>query len=132
MIVLRPDQVKFDNAAWNAVIRVSFDRIAARTVEEYDDTGPHPTLIDVPRQRIVVRVTQEIEADDLDAPTPAQLGELELIAGGGSDAGKKRIRCNCVVESVQNRITDFGATRNITLIAQSTAGDQDPVSITNA
>lgn len=132
MIILRPDQVRFDNAAWNAVVRVAFDRLAARTIEEYDDTGPHPTLVDIPRQRTVVRVTQEIEADDLDAPTPAQIGELELIASAGSDAAPKRIRCTCVVESVQNRITDFGATRNITLIAQSDAGDQDPVNITNA
>lgn len=127
MIVLRPDEVKFDGQVWGGVVRVSVDRLSARTIEGYDEEGAYATLVDVARQRIVVRVTQEIEGDDLDAPVPGSLGELVLIAGSGSEIGRKRVSCECVVESVVNKISDYGATRSVTLIAQSEAGDDDPV-----
>ena len=61
MIVLRPDEVRFDGAVWGGVVRVSIDRLSARTIEGYDEEGAYATLVDVARQRIVVRVTQEIE-----------------------------------------------------------------------
>src|SRR6056297_2580314 len=104
MIVLRPDEVVFDGKPWGGVVRVSIDRLSARTIEGYDEAGAYATLVDVARQRIVIRVTQEIEGDDLDSPTPGELGELVLVAGSGSDAGRRRVRCDCVVESVQNKI----------------------------
>ncbi|MFG0246716.1 MAG: hypothetical protein ACF8MF_11780 [Phycisphaerales bacterium JB052] len=127
MIVLRPDEVKFDGQVWGGVVRVAVDRLSARTIEGYDEEGAYATLVDVARQRIVVRVTQEIEGDDLDAPVPGSLGELVLIAGSGSDIGRKRVSCDCVIESVVHKISDYGATRSVTLIAQSEAGDDDPV-----
>ncbi len=130
MIVLRPDEVVFDGEAWGGVVRVSVDRLSARTVEGYGEVGGYAELVDVARQRVVIRVTQEIEGDDLSSPTPGAEGELELIAGSGSDAGRTQVRCGCVVESVQYRVSDYGATRNITLIAQSDAGDEDPVVVT--
>lgn len=68
--------------------------------------------------------------DDLNDPALGTLGELELVAGSGSDAGRRRVRCDCVVESVVNRISDYGATRSVTLIAQSEGGDEDPVRVT--
>ena len=129
MIVLRPDEVKFDAQTWGGVVRVSFDRMSARTIEGYDEAGAYATLVDVARQRIVVRVTQEIEGDDIEAPIPGTLGELVLITGSGSDLGRRRVACDCVVESVLNKISDYGATRSVTLIAQSGAGDQDPVQV---
>ncbi|MAO21618.1 MAG: hypothetical protein CMJ35_00225 [Phycisphaerae bacterium] len=129
MIVLRPDEVRFDGAVWGGVVRVSIDRLSARTIEGYDEEGAYATLVDVARQRIVVRVTQEIEGSDLDAPVPGSLGELVLIAGSGSEIGRKRVSCDCVVESVLNKVSDYGATRSIVLIAQSDAGDADPVEV---
>lgn len=130
MIVLRPDNVLFDGDPWGGVVRVAIDRLSARTIEGYDESGPYPTLVDVARHRVVLKVTQEIEGDDLAMPIPGTLGELELIADSGSDIGRRRVRCDCVIESVQHRISDYGATRNITLIAQSESGDDDPIVIT--
>lgn len=130
MIVLRPDDVVFDGETWGAVVRVSIDRLSARTIEGYDETGAYASLVDVARQRVVVRVTQEIEGDALAMPIPGAIGELELIASSGSDVGRTRVRCACVVESVQHRVSDYGATRSITLIAQAQAGDEDPVVVT--
>ena len=131
MIVLRPDQVKFDGGVWNGVVRVAVDRLSARTIEEYDESGSYATLVDVVRQRVVIRVTQEIEGDDLDIPMPGAFGEFEIIAGNGTELDRKRVRCDCVIESVQNKISEYGATRSIVLIAQSDSGENDPVRITN-
>ncbi len=130
MIVLRPDEVVFDGDSWGGVVRVSIDRMSSRTIEAYDDAGAYATLVDVVRQRVVLRVTQEIEGDDLSSPIPGAIGQLELIAGSGSDLGRTRVRCDCVIESVQNKISEYGATRSVTLIAQSDSGDEDPVVIT--
>lgn len=131
MIVLRPDRVEFDGGAWDGVVRVAIDRVSARTIEGYDESGSYATLVDVARQRVVIRVTQEIVGDDLEAPIPGQMGELELIAGNGTELDRRRVRCDCVIESVQNKISEYGATRSIVLIAQSDSGENDPVRITN-
>jgi hypothetical protein len=131
MIVLRPDRVEFDGDAWGGVVRVAIDRVSARTIEGYDESGSYATLVDVARQRVVIRVTQEIVGDDLEAPIPGQMGELELIAGNGTELDRRRVRCDCVIESVQNKISEYGATRSIVLIAQSDSGENDPVRITN-
>lgn len=131
MIVLRPDRVEFDGDAWGGVVRVAIDRVSARTIEGYDESGSYATLVDVARQRVVIRVTQEIVGDDLEAPIPGQMGELEMIAGNGTELDRRRVRCDCVIESVQNKISEYGATRSIVLIAQSDSGENDPVRITN-
>jgi hypothetical protein len=131
MIVLRPDRVEFDGYAWDGVVRVAIDRVSARTIEGYDESGSYATLVDVARQRVVIRVTQEIVGDDLEAPIPGQMGELEMIAGNGTELDRRRVRCDCVIESVQNKISEYGATRSIVLIAQSDSGENDPVRITS-
>lgn len=129
MIVLRPDRVEFEHQVWEGVVRVAIDRVSTRTLEGHDELGPFASFVDVARQRVLIRVTQEIDADNLEAPAPGDLGQLELIAGSGSDAQRRRVRCECVVESVQNKFSDYGATRSIVLIAQSEAGNVDPVEI---
>ena len=129
MIVLRPDVVEFDGDEWSGVVRVAIDRVSTRTIEAYGETGSYATLVDVARQRVVLRVTQEIVGGDLSSPIPGELGELVLVAGNGTDAQRRRVRCECVVESVQNKISDYGASRSIVLIAQSEEGDEDPVQV---
>ena len=129
MIVLRPDQVEFDGKSWEGVVRVAIDRMSARTIEGYDETGRYATLVDVAKQRVVVRVTQEIDSEQLEMPIPGELGELELTGLSGSDVRTHRLKCVCVVESVQNKISDYGATRTITLLAQSTSGEVDPIEV---
>jgi hypothetical protein len=131
MIVLRPDRVDFGDETWDGVVRVAIDRESAKTIEGYDETGSFATHVDVARQRVVIRVTQEIVGDDLEAPIPGQLGELELMASNGTEHERRRVRCDCVIESVQNRISDYGATRSIVMIAQSESGEHDPVRISN-
>lgn len=131
MVVLRPDRVEFGGETWGGVVRVAIDRASARTIEGYDETGAYATHVDVTRQRVMIRVTQEIVGDDLEAPIPGELGELELMASNGTELERRRVRCDCVIESVQNKISDYGATRSIVMIAQSDSGGNDPVRISN-
>lgn len=130
MIVLRPDEVRFGSQTWTGVIRVAIDRTAASAIEQWDAHGPHSVYADVARQRVLIRITQEIRADDLAAPIPGAMQQLSLTAAAGSDANRQRLTVNAVVESVQNKITDFGATRTIALLAVSDRGDEDPITIT--
>ncbi len=130
MVVLRPDEVSFGSAVWGHVARVSVDRLSSRTIEQWDEFGPHLVFADVVRQRAVIRVTQEIEGDDFDGPT---LGAKELFSfygSSGSDAGRTRVRAVAVVESVLNKVSDYGSSRVITLVAVSEDGSEDPLTVT--
>ncbi len=130
MIVLRPDEARFGGAVWRGVTRVTIDRLSARTIDEWGEEGPGLLLVDVDRQRVVIRVTQEIEGDDFEDPIPGDMEQFTLVAGAsGSDAGSRRVRATAVVESVLNKVSDFGATRTVTMIAISAAGDEDPIEV---
>lgn len=129
MIVLRPDEVKFGSKVWANVARVSVDRLSSRTIDEWDDLGPHLVFADVARQWAVIRVTQEIEGDDLDGPSLGGLDEFSFVGSAGTDAGRVRVEADAVVESVLNKVSDYGSTRVITLIAVSSDGSVDPIRV---
>lgn len=129
MIVLRPDEVSFGSGVWAGVTRVTIDRLSARTLESWGEEGPALLFVDVDRQRVVIRVTQEIEGDDFEDPLPGEMDLFTLITGSGSDAQRRRVRATAVVESVLSKVSGFGATRTVTLIAVSEEGDQDPIEV---
>lgn len=129
MVVLRPDEVKFGSSVWAKVARVSIDRLSSQTIDEWDDLGSHLVFVDVARQRAVIRVTQEIDGDDFDGPTPGEFGVFEFVSSNGSDVGRRVIRADAVVESVLNKVSDYGSTRVITLIAVSDDGSKDPIAV---
>lgn len=130
MIVLRPDEVRFGSSVWGGVTRVTIDRLSARTIDEWGEEGPGPLFVDVDRQRVVIRVTQEIEGDDFEDPSPGDMEQFTLVAGAsGSDAMRRRVRAMAVVESVLSKVSEFGATRTVTMIAVSEAGDEDPIEV---
>jgi hypothetical protein len=129
MIVLRPDEVKFGSDVWERVARVSVDRLSSQTIDEFDDRGPHVVFVDVGRQRAVIRVTQEIDGDDFGGPIPGDLEELSFVGSAGSDAGRVKVTTDAVVESVLNKVSDYGSTRVISLIAVSSDGSVDPITV---
>jgi len=129
MIVLRPDEVKFGNSVWEKVARVSVDRLSSQTIDEWDDLGPHLVFVDVGRQRAVIRVTQEIDGDDFGGPIPGDLEEISFVGSAGSDARRVKVTTDAVVESVLNKVSDYGSTRVITLVAVSSSGSVDPITV---
>ena len=131
MIVLRPDEVKFGSRVWSKVSRVTIDRLSSKTVDEWDDFGAHLVFVDVVRQRAVIRVSQEIDGDDFEDPLPGDMDEFSFIGSAGSDADRVKVKADAVVESVLHRVSDFGSTRVISLIAVSSDGSVDPITVSN-
>jgi hypothetical protein len=129
MIVLRPDEVRFGSTVWEGVSRVTVDRLSSQTLDEWGELGNHLVFVDVARQRVVIRVSQEIESDDFEEPVPGELEELVFVGSSGGDAVRRKVRADVVVESVLNRVSDFGSTRVITMIAVSSDGVEDPISV---
>lgn len=132
MVVLRPDRVRFGSDEWEGVQRVSFDRSGTRTIEEWGDEGPQLVFADVSRVRVKARVVQAFRATDLESPIPGAMEELRIEVSGGSDAGRKVVKTDAVVQSVAYSVGGSRSERTITLVCVSAAGDEDPVSVTNA
>lgn len=129
MIVLRPDEVRFGGETWGKVARVTIDRLSMGTVDEWDELGAHLVFVDVAKQRAVIRVSQEIEGDDFGGPIPGELALFSFYGSTGSDADRRRVYCDAVVESVLNKVSDYGSSRVITLIAVSSDGSVDPITV---
>ncbi len=134
MLVLNPPLVKFGSVTWTDVTVVQVDRTGDKVVVERGDLGPHVTLADVPEQRIVMRVTRELARDDVGTPKPSQQGELVLYtAPSASDGLRRRVRASCVITAVLHEVGRVrGAVQSITLIALSSDGIADPVTIEDA
>lgn len=134
MLVLNPSAVAFGSATWSGVWAIAVDRRAARLVEARGDRGPHAVLVDVPEQRVRVRVVQRFTRDEPTAPRPGEMALLRFTASpGGSDALRRRVSVMAVVLRVEHEIArGRGATRMIELAGVSVDGAADPVSVADA
>ncbi|MFN0131217.1 MAG: hypothetical protein ACKVW3_01590 [Phycisphaerales bacterium] len=134
MLILNPRQVTFGLIPWDGVTAVSIDRSAARTVEEWSDSGPYAVLADVPEQRTRIVVVQEPSADDIGVPRPGEQATLTLhTSPAAADGGRRLVSATAVVLAVEHEVSlRKGATRTITLAAISTSGSADPISISDA
>lgn len=133
MLVLTPTEVTFAGSTWDRVRSIAIDRRARDAAVEWTDNGPHASFADVPQQRVDIRITREITATELDAPLPGDQATLSFQAStAGTDAGRVRVSASCTVLSVAHDIGASGSARRvIELIAVSSDGRTDPVSIVN-
>jgi hypothetical protein len=134
MLLLNPRFVKFGSALWENVTAVAIDRQPQRIVEAFGDNGPYAVLVDVPEQRIRIRVRQEAVRHGLNAPLPGDEAQLLCHASPTvGDAGpRRRIAATAVVLAVEHEISlHKGAIRTITLAAVSATGASDPITITD-
>ena len=129
MLVMRPGTVRFGGEVWRGVERVSIDSSTLDGAETWGNRGAHPVFADSVRRRSVVRVVQEIGGDDLGAPGLGALGELTVVCSRGSDAQGREIVVRAVVQSVSYSFGSGGARREVRLVAVSTNGSSDPVSV---
>lgn len=134
MLLLNPRRVRFGSSLWEDVTALAIDRRADRTVLEWSDDGPHAVLADVPRQRINIRVVQQVAREDVSAPRPGD--EALLIAytsPTASEAGRKRVSCYAVVLAVSHELSlSRGAVRTVELVAVSASGGADPIVVEEA
>jgi len=132
VVILRPNQVAFGTAVWPRVERVTIDRLAARTVREWSDDGPNLVFADVPERLVRARVWQSLDQTTLGAPLPGALAEVRIELSPGADEGRRLVRFDAVVESVTHEVSQSRTVRVISLLAVSDAGDEDPITITDA
>ncbi len=129
MLLLSPEIVRFESHAWDDVAALAVDRIPKRIVEEHSDLGPFATFADVPEQSVHIRVKRRITADDTDAPSLGDSGQLVFYTGRPtSDLARQRITITCTLISIRSEFpSGKPATRTLTFIATNAAGS-DPVS----
>lgn len=132
MIVMRPSEVRFGSDVWEGVERVAIDRLGTRVIREWGNGGSALVFADVGEYQVRARVWQALERTDLGGPIPGDMQIVRIELDTGSDAGRRQVRFEGVVESVSHEISEFRAARVVSLIAVSDAGDEDPVTITDA
>lgn len=134
MLIVQPERVRFGTETWNGVSSVTIERKAERPIVEWSDDGPHVVLADVAEQKVVVKVTQRAETDDVGTPAPGEQAVLSLeTARNASAAGRRVISMIAAVSGVSYSARgSAGLVRTVTLIAVSSDGAADPVTITAA
>lgn len=134
MLVLNPSSVTFGNATWSNVTALVIERAAQKQVTEWSDNGPHAVLADVPEQVVTIRVVSEVVNDDANGPSPGASGVLKATTGrNASDALRRVITASVVVVGVAYEVSlKKGAVRTVELVAVSSDGASDPVSVTDA
>jgi len=133
MLILNPAEVTFGAATWSDVTAVSIERRPHREVVEWSDVGPHAVMADVPEQRVDIAVVQTLSRDDLGTPRPSEQAVLAVqVSPTASDVGRKKISATCVIVRVEHDVSGKrGATRTIRLVAISSDGAADPITVTD-
>ncbi len=134
MLLLNPRRVTFGSNTWGNVASVAIGRSAHRMLTEWSDAGPHVVLADVSEQRVRVEVVQELLGEDMDTPRPGESGELSFTtAPTSTDNPSREITMTAVVESVGYEVSlKRGSVRRVVLVATSSDGSVDPVSVDDA
>jgi hypothetical protein len=129
MIYLSPRRVTLGTTELTHVSRVTIDRTADLLAVEHSDLGPHVEFVDVPEQRITVRIVRTIVADEAGSIRPGQQHALTLHSAASSAAPEAReVTGVVVVTGVEHDYTlKHGLQQTITAIALAGAGGSDPI-----
>jgi hypothetical protein len=130
MLLLSPTRVSLGNLVLQNVSSISIDRLPSREVLEFSDLGPYPTFADIPEQKVLITILQHLTSSDFAAPLPSASATLTIHARpNGTDAGSVTLQANTVVRAVSHDLAPKAATRTISLIAISSSGTANPITI---
>lgn len=134
MLLLNPRRVTFGSATWGNVASIAVSRWANKAIVEWSDAGPHAVLADVPEQRVEIEVIQELLGEDVNTPSPGELGTLAFTTGPATtDEPTREVEITAMVESVKYEVSvRRGSHRRVTLVALSADGTTDPVGVGDA
>lgn len=132
MIWLNPDQVTLGSNALTGVLFIAVDRAAAKLVVERTDLGPYAAFADAPEQRITIRISREVRADESTPVRPGDLAALSFrTAPNASAAGGRAVAATVVIVSIEHTISPRGGARQtIEAIPISADGAADPIAET--
>ena len=133
MLVINPREVVFNAKPWPGVRTVVVDRAAGREVVAWSDRGPHVELVDVPEQKVTIRVVRDLVADEIDDPRPGEQATLRFAVAATAGAGA---RVEVAVLAAVVRVTHElkaggGAVQTVVLVGVTGDGSVDPVTVTN-
>lgn len=131
MLVLRPELVELDGAAWSGVESIVVERSAAKEVAEFGDEGSYAAFVDVPERKVIVRVTRSADEGLADEIELGEEYELVFVAAlGGTDRGRVRATVDGVATRVTYESKPTGVKQVVTLTGVSPdGGAADPVSV---
>lgn len=134
MLILNPREVTFGGATWPNVTHIAIDRSSTRLAIDWSDNGPHPTFADAPEHRVDIKIVMDIDQGDLNGPKPGDQAALTFITSPTTtDASRRRISSTAVVTAIEHEVSQKrGSIRTLTLVALSTDGAADPITITDA
>ncbi len=132
MIYLQPRRVTLAGQTLDHVSAVIIDRTADLLAVEHSDLGPHVAFVDVPQQRITVRIQRTPVADEPSTLAPGDSATLTLrTAPSPAAPDSRQLSATVVITGVEHDITARkGLIQTITAIAVSTTGAQDPITQT--
>jgi hypothetical protein len=132
VIWLNPAVVTIGTVDLDEVLSVSIDRSASKRITEFQDGGPHVVFADVPEQVVEIRVKRRVVRDEALPLRPGDEAALVLrTAENGSDGvGGVDVSAEVVVMDVSYALKrNGGAEQTITLVAVSSDGATDPVTV---
>lgn len=133
MLVRSPNAVRFGNVYLANVETIVVERSAHKTIEEWTDGGPHAVFVDVPEQRVSVKLVRRLdtgESPDRVEFIPGKDGLLGFfLAGHGGDASPIEVNITCVLTGVRYDAWDEPTRQVLTFVAYSESATQDPVNV---
>ena len=131
MLWINPRNVTINGEALGGVRSVRVSRGAGRSVVEHGDEGPHVVFVDVPEQKVEVRIERDLEDGAAVGAGVSDSVTLEFeTSRGSSDALRRRVTIVGVVVSSDVDIKgESGGSERMKIIGVSSDGSQDPVVI---
>ncbi len=130
MFLSSPTRVTFGSLLLTDVSSIAIDRTASREAIDFSDAGPHPTFADIPEQKVLITIQQHLTASDIAAPLPSSSATLTIRARpNNSDSATLTLQTTAVVRACTHSLNSKGATRTLSLIALSSNGSADPITI---
>jgi len=130
MLIFSPTRVSLGNLVLQNVSSIAIDRAPSRESLEFSDLGPYPDFADIPEQKVLITILQHLTSSDFAAPLPSASATLTIHARpNGTDAGSVTLQATTVVRAVSHDLAPKAATRTISLIAISSNGTANPITI---
>lgn len=131
MIWLNPTNVSLDTVTLEEVRAVAVDQKHDKLIAEYTDNGPHPAFVDVPERRAVIKLRRRILGNE---NLPIAVGDQRTFqmrtAPSGTSAPGVVLTASVVITAIGYKLERHdGAEQTIDLIAVSSDGAADPVSV---
>ncbi len=132
MIWLNPQSVTLGSLNLTDVTIVAIDRAASRLVIEHTDLGPYVGFVDVPEQRVSIKLAREVRASEASPAKPGDQLTLSFRSSpNASGTPGRAVSASVVVTAVEHSFSPrAGLRQEINAIAVSSDGAADPITET--